>query len=79
MGIGRNYDDRGLEVAGEDKVFYPADKVWLHWQTNEVVVSSEKVSHPVAVRYGFRDFLPGTLIGGNQLPASPFRSDTWEE
>ena len=79
MGICRNYDIRGFEVAGEDKVFYPADKVWLHWQTNEVVVSSEKVAAPVAVRYGFRDFLPGTLIGGNQLPAFPFRSDQWEE
>lgn len=53
MGICRNYDLRGFEVAGEDRVFHPADKVWLHWQTNEVVISSEKVSHPVSVRYCF--------------------------
>lgn len=79
MGICRNYDIRGFEVAGEDKVFYPADKVWLHWQTNEVVVSSLLVDKPVAVRYGFRDFQPGTLIGGNQLPAYPFRTDDWKE
>lgn len=78
MGICRNYDLRGFEVAGEDRVFYPADKVWLHWQTNEMVISSEKVAHPVAVRYGFGDFLPGTMIGGNELPTIPFRTDDWE-
>lgn len=77
MGICRNYDLRGFEVAGEDRVFHPADKVWLHWQTNEVVISSEKVSRPVSVRYCFRDFLIGTMIGGNELPTIPFRTDNW--
>ncbi|MDE6348349.1 MAG: sialate O-acetylesterase [Bacteroides sp.] len=77
MGICRNYDIRGFEVAGEDRVFHPADKVWLHWQTNEMVVSSEKVPHPVAVRYCFRDFQVGTMIGGNELPTVPFRTDDW--
>ncbi len=77
MGICRNYDLRGFEVAGKDRVFHPADKVWVHWQTNEVVVSSEKVAVPVAVRYCFRDFLPGTMIGGNELPTIPFRTDNW--
>lgn len=76
-GICRNTALEGFEVAGEDHVFYPVDNAWLHWQTNEVVVSSEKVSAPVAVRYGFRDFLPGTLKGGNELPAVPFRTDDW--
>ncbi len=78
-GICRNYDIRGFEIAGPDKVFHPADSVWLHWQTNEMVVSSEKVKEPVAVRYGFRDFLPGTLHGGNFLPLIPFRTDSWTE
>ena len=77
MGICRNYDLRGFEVAGEDRVFHPADSVWLHWQTNEMVVSSAEVERPVAVRYGFRDFLPGTMIGGNELPTVPFRTDDW--
>ena len=74
-GICRNYDIRGFEVAGKDGIFYPADEARLNWQTNEIVVSSEKVKEPVAVRYGFRDFLPGTLHGGNFLPLIPFRSD----
>ena len=77
MGICRNYDLRGFEVAGEDRVFHPADKVWLHWQTNEVVISSEKVSHHVSVRYCFHDFQIGTMIGGNELPTIPFRTDNW--
>lgn len=77
-GICRNYDIQGFEVAGDDKVFYPADKVWIHWQTNEVVVSSEKVAKPAAVRYCFKNFQIGNLIGGNNLPCIPFRTDNWD-
>ncbi len=76
-GICRNYDIRGFEVAGADKVFHPADSVWLHWQTNEIVASSKEVPEPVAVRYCWRDFLSGTLYSGNYLPMIPFRSDDW--
>lgn len=76
-GICRNYDIQGFEVAGDDKVFYPADKVWVNWMTDEVVVSSEKVSKPAAVRYCFKNFQIGTLIGGNNLPCVPFRTDNW--
>lgn len=67
-GICRNYDIRGFEVAGKDKVFYPADNARLNWQTNEIVVSSDKVPEPVAVRYCFNDFQTGTLYGGDWLP-----------
>lgn len=76
-GICRNYDIQGFEVAGEDRVFYPADKAWVNWQTDEVVVSSSKVTSPVAVRYCFRNFQIGTLYGGNELPCVPFRTDNW--
>lgn len=77
-GICRNYDIRGFEIAGPDKIFHPADSVWLHWQTNEMVISSKAVPQPVAVRYGWRDFLPGNLHAGNYLPLIPFRTDDWE-
>jgi len=77
MGICRNYDIQGFEVAGEDKVFYPSEETSLRWQTNQVLVRSNKVSKPVAVRYCFRDFQIGTLCGGNELPAFPFRTDDW--
>lgn len=77
-GICRNYDIEGFEVAGDDKVFHQADSVWLNWQTNEFVVSSKDVPEPVAVRYGWRDFLPGNVHAGNYLPLIPFRTDNWE-
>lgn len=76
-GICRNYDIQGFEVAGSDKVFHPADSVWLNWQTNEIVASSKAVPEPVAVRYCWKDFQSGTLYSGNYLPMIPFRSDDW--
>ncbi len=79
MGICRNTDIRGFEVAGDDRVFYPADDVSLRWQTNHILVRSSRVPHPVAVRYCFRDFQPGTLIGGNEICAYPFRTDDWDK
>ena len=79
MGICRNTDIRGFEVAGDDRVFYPADETSLRWQTNHIVVRSSQVPHPVAVRYCFRDFQPGTLIGGNEICAYPFRTDDWDK
>ena len=77
MGIGRNYMIEGFEIAGPDRKFHKAD-AWLHWQTNEVVLTAPEVEEPVAVRYCFRDFQPGTLCGGNEQPAVPFRTDDWE-
>ena len=77
MGLCRNIDLQGFEIAGENKVFYPAEQVTLQWQTNEVVIRSSKVLQPVAVRYCFHDFQVGTLIGGFELPAIPFRTDNW--
>lgn len=76
-GVCRNYDIRGFEIAGEDRVFYPAEKADFMWQTNEVVLSNPNVPEPVAVRYCYRDFLPGTLYGGNFLPLILFRTDNW--
>jgi len=74
-GICRNYDIRGFEIAGPDGVFYPADRADLHWQTNEIIVESTHVGRPCAVRYGFGDFAPGTLYGGNYLPLIPFSTE----
>lgn len=74
-GICRNYDIRGFEVAGPDGVFHDADNVWLHWQTNEMVVSSKEVPEPTAVRYGWGDFKPGTLHGADYLPLIPFTTE----
>jgi sialate O-acetylesterase len=63
-----------FEVAGADKEFYPAT---AKITSNGVVVFSEKVKKPIAVRYGFKDWVIGELFNMEGLPASPFRTDTW--
>ena len=67
---------RGFQVAGEDQKFYWAK---ANIEGNTVIVSSEQVSKPVAVRYAW-DNNPGTLDLYNQegLPAVPFRTDSWK-
>ena len=65
-----------FEIAGEDKVFYPAKaEIISHKQ---VKVSSLNVKVPVAVRYGWYNWFEGTLYDNNMLPASSFRTDDWE-
>jgi sialate O-acetylesterase len=41
-------------------------------------VFSEKVKDPKEVRYGWKNFLVGTLFNTFGLPASSFRSDNRE-
>ena len=64
-----------FEVAGADRVFYPATKVWV--SRNRVYVISNKVKKPVAVRYAWRDWVVGDLMHDG-LPVSSFRTDNWE-
>ncbi|MGD1000529.1 MAG: sialate O-acetylesterase [Candidatus Brocadiia bacterium] len=62
-------------IAGKDKVWYWADAV-IDGQT--VLVSSDKVPEPVAVRYAFAMNPEGAnLYNKEGLPASPFRTDSW--
>lgn len=67
----------GFEIAGNDKVFYPAKAEIVN--RRNVFVSSEKVAEPVAVRYAWRNWIAGTLYDTNLLPASSFRTDDWDE
>lgn len=63
-----------FEIAGSNKVFYPA-KATI--SGSSVSVSSPMVKEPVAVRYAFRDFVVGDLFNTEGLPASSFRTDEW--
>lgn len=65
---------KGFQIAGADKKFVDAD---VRIEGNDVVVSSARVSAPVAVRYGWADAPECTLVNGAGLPASPFRTDSW--
>ena len=65
----------GFAVAGEDRRF-----VWAHARIegSRVVVWSEQVPQPVAVRYAWSNSPPTpSLYNGEGLPAAPFRTDDW--
>jgi sialate O-acetylesterase len=64
----------GFELAGEDKVFKPAD---AKIEKDTVVVTNAEVPAPVAVRYAWRNAPVAGLFNKEGLPAVPFRSDTW--
>lgn len=75
-GFNRLSGMEGFEVAGNDKVFYPAKaEVFNNLQ---IKVTCDKVAQPVAVRYCFRDFQPGNVANLRELPLYPFRTDNWE-
>ena len=61
-------------IAGADRNWYPAKAVIAG---ESVVVSSDQVKEPVAVRYGWAKNPACHLYNGADLPASPFRTDAW--
>ncbi|MFR9165446.1 MAG: sialate O-acetylesterase [Dysgonomonas sp.] len=66
---------KGFAIAGNDKIFYPAE---TEINGNTVTVSSPNVNDPVAVRYGWDKFFRANLFNGADLPATPFRTDNWD-
>jgi len=70
-------DLKHFEIAGEDRVFHPAKASIMRGKT--LVVSSEEVPSPLAVRYCWGNWVEGTLFDTNLLPASSFRTDDWED
>ncbi|MNY59763.1 hypothetical protein D3C86_1962410 [compost metagenome] len=67
---------KGFAIAGSDQKF--------HWakaeiKGNQIVVSSKEVPDPVAVRYAWANNPICNLVNGAGLPASPFRTDKWED
>jgi sialate O-acetylesterase len=72
----------GFEIAGEDKVFYPAtaSHFWKpgggYWNEG-IAITSPQVKKPVAVRYCFKNFQIGNVKNGGNLPLFPFRTDNW--
>ncbi len=64
----------GFAVAGKDQQFQWAKAVI---EGNEVVIYSDKVADPVAVRYAWADNPECNLMNSEGLPAVPFRTDNW--
>jgi len=61
----------GFEIAGDDQRFYWADAKIVG---DKVVVRSQKVKRPIAVRYAWADNPVCNLTNTSNLPASPFRT-----
>jgi sialate O-acetylesterase len=72
----RTADDevKGFVIAGADQVFHPA-RARIEGET--VLVWSDAVAAPAAVRYAWADNPDCNLVSSAGLPASPFRSDDW--
>ncbi len=70
-----NGDVGGFAVAGADRKF-----VWARARIegDRVVVSSDRVRQPVAVRYAWANNPSDpNLYSAAGLPAAPFRTDSW--
>ena len=64
----------GFAICGQDKKWFWAD---AKIEGDAVVVRSDKVPSPVAVRYGWAQNPTCNLANGAGLPASPFRTDAF--
>ena len=63
---------RGFELSNGNGIFYPATAEVVG---EEVKVTSEEVSTPKMVRYGFSPVTDGNLVNEANLPASTFTSE----
>ncbi len=64
----------GFQIAGKDRRWVWADAAI---RDDSVVVWSDEVADPVAVRYGWADNPAVNLYNSEGLPAVPFRTDDW--
>ena len=63
---------RDFELSNGNGIFYPATAEVVG---EEVKVTSQKVSNPKVVRYGFSPVTDGNLVNEANLPASTFTSE----
>jgi sialate O-acetylesterase len=66
---------KGFAIAGDDRKWYWAD---ARIDGDTVVVRSDKVSRPAAVRYAWANNPVCNLYNQAGLPAVPFRTDDWK-
>ena len=64
-----------FQIAGKDKIFYPAQAKIE--RNGNIVLDSEEVKNPVAVRYCFTNEEIPNVFDTNGLPLLPFRTDKW--
>ena len=66
----------GFEIAGANHKFVGA---YARIEGDTIVVQSNLVEHPLAVRYGWQSYPICNLYNQVGLPASPFRTDDWTD
>jgi sialate O-acetylesterase len=66
---------RGFAIAGDDKKFVWATAKVL--PDGKIEVASDKVTEPVAVRYGWANNPIVNMYSAAGLPLTPFRTDDW--
>lgn len=68
-----------FELAGADKIFYPATMTPMNNELRKIQVVSDKVQAPVALRYAFKNYpkTQGYLFGATGLPVPSFRTDDY--
>ncbi|PHQ28811.1 sialate O-acetylesterase [Leeuwenhoekiella nanhaiensis] len=71
---GRVNETSSIKLAGADRKFYPAQ---AQIKDSILIVQSEKVQEPVALRVGFDNLGEVKIINTEGIPASPFRTDDW--
>lgn len=65
----------GFVIAAADKKYEWAK---AEIDGNKIIVYSDKVDKPVAVRYAWGNNPGGSLFNAEGLPATPFRTDDWK-
>jgi sialate O-acetylesterase len=68
-------DLKGFAIAGEDRKWHFAEARIA--EPDQVEVSSNDVTEPVAVRYAWADNPVCNLYNKSLLPVTPFRTDDW--
>ena len=66
----------GFAVAGDDRKFEWAQ---AYLEGDRVIVFSNRVTRPVAVRYSWSDNPDVNLFNKKGLPAAPFRTDNYQK
>lgn len=64
----------GFSISGPEHSFQPA---LARIEGDRVLVSSDKVQKPLAVRFAWQETAKPNLINAAGLPAAPFRTDDW--
>lgn len=65
----------GFSIAGTDSIFH-----WASARINgdQIIVESDRVENPIAVRYAWEDNPDAFMYNKNGLPMVPFRTDDWD-